>query len=144
MKPWYALGAKTLLTQREKGLMPADPVEVSLVGGKGLVVRQDMPVARLDWRMLVNLDVWVVAGKLCALDWVLSVVDGVARNRPKSLYLRFDQHDIEVGTGLHLPAVGELPAVHEFEWTPINCSGTKWGARLRDALISTHPRWTLL
>ena len=151
MKPWYATNARDLMNTREQGLMPAGPVVVSLVGGEfpmpTIYVRQDMPVDRLDWRMLVNLDVWLWAGPEAALTWLLTTADRIAQARPKSLVLRFedkDVHDVEIGTGLHIPAVKTLPACHTFTWTPINCSGTRWGARLRKALMGVHPCWTEL
>lgn len=150
MKPWYAQGARKLLEARERGLMPSDPVVVTLgdrdIPG-ALVVNKDMPVDRMDWRMLVNLDVHVVAGQSADLSWLLETVSRIAQCRPKTLFLRFDHegvHDVEVGEGLHLPAVRELPATHTFDWVPINCSGSHIGAQLRKALIQKHPRWTVL
>lgn len=149
MKPWYATNARDLMATREQGLMPSTPVVVSLVGGRfpfpALYVRDDMPTERMDWRMLVNLDVWLWAGPEAALNWMLATADRIAKARPKSLILRFEDkeiHDVEVGSGLHLPAVKNLPAQHVFTWTPINCSGTHWGSRLRKALMGVHPCWT--
>jgi hypothetical protein len=149
-RPWYARGARKLLEARQGGMVPDGAVLVTL-GDRGvsgsLVVNKDMPLDRLDWRMLVNLDVHVVAGKDWQLGVLLDIVSRVAAARPKSLYIRFDHdglHDVEVGTGTHLPAVLDIPAQHNFTWVPINCSGTSTGARLRKALIQKHPRWTVL
>lgn len=151
MKSWYATNARDLLLAREQGLIPSRPVVVSLVGGEfeqpAMYAHKDMPWDRMDWRMLVNLDVWLWAGPAAALDWVLNTTERVARARPKSLFLRFEQggvHDVEVGEGLHIPEVQGLPPQHSFTWTPINCSGTEWSARLRKALIAVHPCWTEL
>lgn len=153
MRPWYATNARDLLATREQGLVPAGPVIVSMVPQEFaespvLYVRQDMPTDRLDWRMLVNLNVWLWATPECPLAWVLATAARIAAARPRSLFLRFEEgsvvHDVEVGEGLHLPPVREIPAQHSFTWVPINCSGSLWGARLRQALIATHPRWTEL
>lgn len=154
-RPWYATNARRLLEIRQQGKKPAGPVVVSLVGGDfsdvsahPLYVRPDMPVDRMDWRMLVNLQVWLWAGPGAALDWMLATADRIAQVRPADLILRFEEgaeiHDVEVGSGFHLPAVGDIPPVHEFTWVPINCSGTRWGGRLRTALIATHQPWTQL
>lgn len=151
MKPWYAQGARRLLEARERGLMPDGAVIVSMVDRDipdALVVNKDMPVDRLNWRMLVNLDVHVVANRSADLGWLLETVSRIAHCRPQSLCIRFDDgdelHDVEVGEALHLQSIGGLPAVHSFDWVPINCSGTQTGARLRKALIQKHPRWTTL
>ena len=148
MRPWYAINARKLLANRDKGLAPADPVTVSMTEHYGsLAVTDDMPLDRLDWRMLVNLDVHLIAGPAAALKRVLAVAAGIANARPKSLYLRFQHdgwHDVEIGTGLHLPAVLDIPATHRFTWLPINCSGTAVGAKLRQALRSQHADWTEL
>lgn len=154
-QPWYATNARDLLATREQGLMPAGPVVVSLVGGgfadvaaATLYARPDMPVERMDWRMLVNLQVWLWAGPGAALGWLLATASRIAHARPEQLLLRFEEpagiHDVEIGTGLHIPKVLDLPAQHQFEWVPINCSGTAVGAKLRAALLDTHPSWTRL
>jgi hypothetical protein len=149
-RPWYAHGARKLLEARQSGMVPDDAVLVTL-GDRGvsgaLVVNEDMPAERLDWRMLVNLDVHVIAGKTWPLGNLLDLVARIAAARPKSLYIRFDHdglHDVEVGTGSHFAAVQDIPAEHTFSWVPINCSGTQTGARLRAALIQKLPRWTVL
>lgn len=149
-KPWYAHGARKLLEVRESGMAPEGSVLVNLTTEDlygSLVVKTDMPSDRLDWRMLVNLDVEVFARQTAGLDWLLETTSRIAQARPQSLYVRFEHdglHDVEVGTGLHLPKVKDIPAQHSFSWVPINCSGTLTGARLRKALIAKHPRWTVL
>lgn len=155
MRPWYATNARDLLQAREQRFAPAGPVVVTLVGGDfstvtetALYVRPDMPVERLDWRMLVNLDVWLWAGRSAALEWLLESTSRIAHAQPRFLLLRFEEfgdiHDVEIGTGLHIPPVLDLPGVHYFDWVPVNCTGTRVGAQLREALINKHPRWTRL
>lgn len=155
MSPWYATNARDLLETRRQGFALRRPVAVSLIGGNfeaftsaALYVRPQMPVERLDWRMLVNLDVWLIGSKDAALDWLLATASRIAQAQPHELVLRFgdggDWHDVEIGTGLHIPPVADLPAVHRFDWVPINCSGTRLGSQLRRALINTHARWTRL
>ena len=153
-RPWYATNARNLLELRQRNLKPAEPVVVSLVGGDFrdvaetvLYARRDMPVDRMDWRMLVNLPVWVWADSKVPLQRLLASLDRIARCRPAMLILRFERdgvHDVEVGTGTHIPAVLDIPADHRFEWVPINLSGTATGAKLRKALIYQNPRWTVL
>lgn len=151
-RPFYATNARDLLETRQQGMVPAGPVVVSLVGGEFsepvLYVRTDMPADRLDWRMLVNLDVWLWASPAAPLNWLLGIASRIAAVRPKTLFLRFEDagqvHDVEVGEGIHRPSIADIPAHHSFTWVPINCCGTLWGARLRKALIATHPRWTEL
>lgn len=148
MRPWYAQGAKALLAARQAGHTQAEPVQVSLCGLDGQIrVTADMPTDAMDWRMLVNLPVWVWADSKVPLQRLLASLDRIARCRPAMLILRFERdgvHDVEVGTGTHIPAVLDIPADHRFEWVPINLSGTATGAKLRKALIYQNPRWTVL
>jgi hypothetical protein len=155
MTPWYATNARDLLEARRHGFAPAGPVVVAMVGGDfsdvadvTLYVRPDMPVDRVDWRMLVNVDVWLWAGQEAALGWLLATTSRIAHARPRDLVLRFEEqdeiHDLEVGWGTHIAAVANLPPQDHFDWVPINCSGSRLGSRLRQALIATHPRWTRL
>lgn len=155
MRPWYATNARDLLETRQQGLMPDGRVVVSLVGGHyddvaaaTLYARQDMPVDRMDWRMLVNLEVWLWASPSAALQWLLATASRIAHARPRSLVLRFEQaddlHDVDIGTGLHIPAIRELPAVHAFSWFPVNSSATRFAEQLRWALCDTHKPGTIL
>jgi hypothetical protein len=102
-----------------------------------------MPTERLDWRMLVNLEVWLYAGQSAALNWVAATAWRIAQARPRELVLRFEHgdqlHDVDCGSGYHLPAVADEPAVHAFHWKPLNVGGTALGQRLRQALLSAHP-----
>lgn len=154
-KPWYADKARELLKARQQGMKPKGRVVVSLVGGDfsdvasaTLHARPDMPTDRLDWQMLVNLEVWLWAGPDAALGWLLATASRIAHARPRDLLLRFEDgdsiHDVEVGSGFHLPSVLDLPAQHFFDWVPINCTGSVVGAKLRRALIAKHERWTRL
>jgi hypothetical protein len=152
MTPWYATNARRLLERRQQGDAPAGPVVVSLVGGEypayTLHARQDMPQDRMDWRMLVDLQVWVWAGVSAPMDWIVGTVGRIAQARPKELLVRFQHgdvvHDVEVGAGEHRAAVLEFPAVHEFIWLPLNLGGTCLGARIRGALRAKHKDWTKL
>lgn len=147
-RPWYARGAKSLLLARQSGLTQDAPVEVSLCSLPGQIeVTPDMPTDALDWRMLVDLTVWVWADATVPLKRLLATLDRIARCRPAMLILRFESagvHDVEVGTGLHLPAVLDVPAQHAFEWVPINLTGSAIGTKLRKALIYQNPRWAVL
>lgn len=147
-RPWYAIGAKPLLLARQSGLTQDAPVEVSLCSKPGQIeVTPDMPTDALDWRMLVDLTVWVWADATVPLKRLLATLDRIARCRPSMLILRFESagvHDVEIGTGLHLPAVLDVPAQHAFEWVPINLTGSAIGTKLRKALIYQNPRWAVL
>lgn len=152
MQPWYAQNARYLLENRQQGVTPDGPVVVSLVSGEfeqlALFVRADMPPERIDWRMLVNLPVWVWVNAKAPLQWVLSTVHHIAMARPKELILRFEQgdkvHDVEVGYGHHLPAIADIAAVHEFQWAPLNVGGTIVGRRLEKALLKHQPKGKFL
>jgi hypothetical protein len=164
MKPWYAANARALLENRQKGLTPDAPVVVSLIDGNfGLLtlrVFDDMPAERLEWRMLVNLDVWIWADASVPLGRILLLTERIARVRPKRLCLRFDRpfrfempdgsinatdtHDVDVGDGWHLPAIEEVPEQHGFYWCPVNISHTPLGDQLRNALTRTHRLGTFL
>lgn len=152
-RPWYATGARQLLEARQQGLAPQGVVVVSLVpqpfdGMTALYVRDDMPVQRLDWRMLVDLDVWVWTTKAVPLATVLGVTHAVARARPKTLFLRFEEadrvHDIDVGSGWHHGAVGDIPAHHEFRWWPQRTVSTTLATRLQQALCRQQPARSFL
>lgn len=145
MKPWYATGARQLLQNRQDGQMPIEPVVVSLVGGDfddatALYARPDMPMDLMDWRMLVNLTVWVWASAKAPLDRIVETTWRIAQARPKDLVLRFDHgdtvHDIDVGSGHHLAAIAGTFPVHQFWWAPINVGGTVLGYRIKKALLA--------
>lgn len=155
MRPWYATNARDLLATREQGLAPDGRVVVSLVGGQfndvaatTLYAHADSPVDRMDWRMLVNLEVWIWAGPSAALEWLLETTSRIAHARPRKLALRFESkgelHDVDVGTGLHTPAVRDLSSLHTFLWLPTDLSDTPISAKLRGALLAKHERWTQL
>lgn len=155
-RPWYPANGRELLEARRKGMVPDGRVVVSLVGGQfgdvaaaTLHARPDMPVERLDWRMLVNLEVWLWAGPGAALGWVLATTSRIAHARPRGLVLRFEEgsqqiHDVDVGTGFHAQAIREIPATHEFVWYPLDLSRTTVAGKLRKALAATHKPWTRL
>jgi hypothetical protein len=146
MQPWYASGARSLLETRKQGLTPQGPIVVSLVGQSfphtTLYCRPDVPAERFDWRMLVNLEVWVWASAAIPMDWITATVWRIANVRPKELALRFEHqdclHDIDCGSGHHHAAIGNIPASHGFCWLPLNTSGTELGSRIKKALTAQH------
>jgi hypothetical protein len=151
-RPWYAINARQLLEQRQAGNVPADPVYVVLnddpAPAPALYVKPDMPVARMDWRMLVNVDVWLWATPAVELARVLAVCAGIAAARPADLTLRFcigeTLHDIGVGWGTHFDGEAGIPPAHWFTWAPVNLNGSDVGGKLRRALLGVHPRRTRL
>lgn len=152
MRPWYAINAMNLLETRRHGMQPEGPVMVEMGQGThegtALYVKPDMPAERMDWRMLVNLQVWLWADPSVPLDRLLRAVRDIAASRPAHLLLRFAEpagtHDIEVGSGTHRPAVLGLPAEHSFTWCPINLTGSTVGSGLRRALVRAGSNWRTL
>lgn len=149
MKPWYAVNARRLLDDRKAGTVPTAPVSVVLGNQSepgALYVKPDMPVERLDWRMLVNLPVWLWA--VPDLRRLVKVARAIAAVRPLRLTIRIEQdgqlHDVDVGHGLHTPAIGTNPPVHEFTWTPMDLSLTQTGAQMRRVLLAEMPMWSAL
>lgn len=150
MKPWLAINARNLLEHRQQGWTVDGPVVVSLVGGEftetALYVKPDMPVEAMDWRMLVNLDVWLWASAKTFLDRVLATAWRIAQVRPKQLNLRFEHqgqiHEIDVGTGWHTQGheAHGLPANHRFFWVPMDVGWTVVGHRIVKALRATYPK----
>lgn len=151
MKPWLAINARRLLEDRQKGILPGAPVSVVLTDDSqpapALYVKDDMPIDRLDWRMLVNLEVWLWASPEVPMSRWMRVAKAIAAVRPLRLTLRFEVdgqvHDVDVGHGLHTD-LPESPAVHEFTWTPMDLSLTPLGAQLRRELASALPKWSVL
>lgn len=145
-RPWFASNARSLLEARQNGLSPDEPVTVSIMGnvaeGTTLFVRDNMPADRMDWRMLVNLQVVVWANSKTQFDRVDAVLFGIAQARPKELQLCFVHgetcHLIDCGSGWHRPAVMDIPASHEFLWQPINLGATDLGYRIKAALHKNH------
>lgn len=152
MKRWYAVNARQLLEERKRGERPAGPVSVVLTGethaAPALYVHADMQAERLDWRMLVNLEVWLWASPAVALERVLRVSRDIAAARPARLTIRFTEgeslHDVDVGHGVHTAGVEDIPAVHEFTWIPTDLSMTPVGAKLRRALALNLKPWSAL
>lgn len=152
--PWYPVNGRDLLESRKRGVSPSGPVVVTLSGGdfEGLLtlyVRPDMPLERMDWRMLVNLQVWVVADRTVPLGRVLRVVSDVAAARPAELALRFDAGsdwcDVVVGNGFHhVPHGPRGSHEHGFAWFPVRATWTELAARIKRALVQIHPIGTVL
>jgi hypothetical protein len=147
---WFASNARDMLEARRRGFTPDCPVVVTMVGGSfeqpTLYVQSDMPANRLDWSMLVNVDVWVWASFSESVERIAAVVQDIAKAKPRSLFLRFEDrdghvHDVDCGSGTHRPGLPEhgIPAEHSFIFCPINSAGTKLGSRLRNALARTSP-----
>lgn len=144
MKPWYAGNARNLLQARQQGSVPYGPVIVEMTGGAWdvttLYLDDTMPVDKLDWRMLVNLEVWLWANPKVQLDRLTETALRIAKTRPKTLFVRFEAgdqiHDVQVGDGFHLVPPSPLPAHHIFNVCISNNSGTKLGASMRRALMS--------
>jgi hypothetical protein len=151
MTAFYAVNARRLLDDRKAGLVPAAPVSVVLGRQSepgALYVKPDMPVERLDWRMLVNLQVWLWASPEVALRTLAKVARAIAAVRPARLTVRMEEggqvHDVDVGHGLHTPAIADAREVHEFTWTPMDLSLTPTGAQLRRVLLAEMPMWSPL
>lgn len=154
-RPWYATNARNLLETRKRNLKPAEPVVVSLIGGDFndiaetvLYARSDMPTDRMDWRMLVDLDVWLWVGPDAPMEWIAETAWRIAQARPRELLIRFEAreaiHDINLGSGTHRAPVAGLPPEHRFWWLPINVGGTAIGYRILKALTTAKPKEALL
>ena len=151
-KLWFATNASSLLETRRQGLAPDGPVVVSPVvkqfSHTALYCRPDAPAERFDWRMLVNLDVWLYANAKVPIDWVVNAAWRLAQVRPKQLFLRFEAegrlHDVDCGSGSHRPAIASLPPEHEFLWFPLRTTGTELAQRITGALVARHPKGQIL
>ncbi|MBX3610371.1 MAG: hypothetical protein KF871_10805 [Hydrogenophaga sp.] len=148
MRPWYAANARALLESRQQGMRPDGYVTVSMVGGQfdgpTLYVHDDMPLERMDWRMLAGLLVVVEAGAAVSLERLLRVVRDIAEVMPEDLRLHFqtpdgEAHQVEVGCGWHTPAIEDIPAFHAFMWHPFTLRGSPVEHGLRDALRRSRP-----
>lgn len=148
MRPWYASNARALLESRQIGMRPEGYVTVAMVSGQfdapTLYVRDDMPLERMDWRMLAGLPVVVEASPAVALDRIVRVCRDIAKVQPEDLRLHFatpdgDLHQLQIGVGTHLPAVADVPALHAFLWTPFTLRGTGVEHRLKGALSRHAP-----
>lgn len=145
-RPWYPVNGRALLETRRQGMSPARPVVVSLIGGQyhasALYVHDDMPVERMAWQMLVNLHVHVLASPAVPFDRIERVLWDIAHVRPKELVLQFvvgdAVHEIDCGTGMHLPPVAHFPAMRHFHWLPITTTPGP-ALQLKRALVSNHP-----
>lgn len=150
MKPWYAINARDLLETRKQGMQPEGPVHVAMDGGNfdgtALYLRPDMPLDRMDWRMLVNLEVWLWATPAVPLERVLDTALRIAHVKPSRLILRFDDgeqvHDIDIGSGTHRGPVADIPAEHSFLWAPMRLSWTRLGNLLQKSLRNKNGMWS--
>lgn len=151
-RPWYASNARELLESRQQGMKPEGWVTVALGGGKFaspmLSVRSDMPAERLDWQMLAGLKVQVEATPRVPVERIEAIVHGIAGAKPAELRLHFstpdgDTHQIDVGSGVHLPPVADVPAVHNFFWAPLSLRGTNGERALVRSLLRHQPKGLL-
>jgi len=152
-RPFYAANARNLLESRQRGFRPAGPVHVVMDGTLDgyepdpiLYLRGDMPLERMDWRMLVDLEVWIWAGPEVPLGRILDASLRIAHAKPSRLALRFDDgktlHDIDIGSGTHRGPVEDIPAEHSFCWSPIQLGWDMTGKRLCQALRTKHRMWS--
>lgn len=145
-RPWYPVNGRALLETRRQGMSPAGPVVVSLIGGQydatALYVHDEMPLERMDWQMLVNLHVHVLASPAAPFDRIERCLWDIAHVRPRELLLQFivgdAVHEIDIGTGMHLPALQGLPAMRHFHWLPITTTPGP-ALQLKRALVAAHP-----
>lgn len=148
MQPWYAKNARALLEARQNGMKPEGWVTVAMAGGQfaapTLYVHDDMPADRLDWRMLAGLQVLIETGPTVPVDRIERVARDIAKAKPADLRLRFTTqagacHELDLGSGIHVPALMGLPAIHTFQWRPITLSGSPVEYRLKAALRRHQP-----
>lgn len=148
-RDWYPLNGRNLMLQRKRGVVPSGYINVVLdvsdqdVGylGPVLTLRSDEPTERMDWRMLVNLDVWVWADETQPLDRLIAVLRDIVAMKPKTLAVRFldptgEVHDVDCGSATHMagaPAHG-IPDEHTFLFHPMNLAGSRLGRELCRAL----------
>jgi hypothetical protein len=144
-RPWFAYGAQALLQARQQGLKPDDIVTVAMDGRAHpeplIRVRPDAPVDRLEWRMLVNVNVELWTDPSVSFDRTAQTAFRIAQVRPRNLTLVFDdgeqRHTIDCGQGWHTPAVADVPAQHWFLWQPITLN-TSTARRIARALKQQH------
>lgn len=142
-RPWYATNARNLLDARKHGMVPESQVNVSLIGQPDsndvtLIVREDMPVDRLDWRMLVNLNVLVISDIETPFIRSQTVLKNIAKCRPAWLQFALlagdEYHVVDCGSGIHLAAFGEFQGHHDFCWFPMAPKQTPIARRATKAL----------
>jgi len=140
-RDWYAVNARDLLEHRKHGELPTNPVSVVVGRGEApypaLYLHDDMPLERMDWRMLVNLDVWLWAGFSVPLERIKRIAKDIAQVQPSVLILRFADttgftHDVELAFSTHQPGYPEhgIKPVHDTTWRPLNLTGSTFGTRL--------------
>jgi len=142
-RPWFAINARNLLDSRMHGMVPESQVNVSFIGQPQtdditLIVRDDMPVDRLDWRMLVNLNVMVLADKTTPFSRAQRALQDIAKCRPAWLQFALlfgdEYHVVDCGSGFHIAAVGAIQGRHEFVWFPLAPKQTPIARRATQAL----------
>lgn len=147
-RDWLPMNGRRLLDQRKRGVMPSAPVSVVMdvmhdedFAWPVLMLGSEEPTERMDWRMLVNLEVWVWANATQPMARVAAVIGDIAKVNPKALTLRFLDaadavHDVDCGSGTHragLPSHG-IRAEHNFIFCPVNSTGSRLGRQLCTAL----------
>ncbi len=142
---------ENLCDMRRAGVRPGRPVNVAFTDpaadGMTLFMR-DADRTRSDWNVLVNLDVIVWSDAGTPFDQLTATLWRIAQARPRGLQLCFLHRDawhlIDCGAGYHVPAVADVPALHEFLWSPLNFGGTAYGQRLCTAIRKTHKAGAVL
>ncbi|CAN5715280.1 hypothetical protein BH10PSE18_BH10PSE18_08100 [soil metagenome] len=146
---WHPRNGRELLDQRKRGELPTSPVHVVMdvmhreqFDWPALYLRSEDAVERMDWRALVNTEVWVWADATQPLDRIVQVVRDIADVCPRSLTLRFagDKgvvHDVDCGSGTHRAGAPQhgIPPEHSFLFYPVNSTGSAIGRRFCRALM---------
>ena len=124
---------------------------VSLVGQQftetALYVRPDMPVDRLDWRMLVNLEVWVWASAQAPLERITETAWRIAAARPRSSFCASRPASActtSTAAAAQRAGGGRSAARARVLVASMNVGGTEIGARLLRALVAHHPKECML
>ena len=132
----YAINAMNLLGMQRHGMQPEGPVMVEM----GRDARTKAPrstssptlTERMDWRMLVNLQVAVEPRSSDSLDRLLRAVRDIAASRQLTCCCALlNTGSIEVGSGYAPPGRAE-PFLPTFVYlVPISLTGSAVGAGLR-------------
>jgi hypothetical protein len=127
---------------------------VSLIGGEfreaanTLYLREDMPLERMDWRMLVDVEVHLWANRATPLAQGAA---GPRRHRargprpvPALRQPGGTVHDIDIGDGLPHAPRPRHPRGAPLHLVPNEQRRQQVGAKLRRALLAQHPGFTTL
>jgi hypothetical protein len=153
-RAWFATNARNLLESRRNGYVPSGPVVVSMIGGEypeaadTLYLREDMPLERMDWRMLVDVEVHLWANRKCRWAACSRLSRQSRAPGPRGLSCASEPTAASCTTSKSATAStcarSRHPREHRFTWCPINLTGSGVGAKLRRALLAQHPAFTTL